>query len=172
MKQKRISIEQYNKRINKILNSPKQVHEKLIDAINVCETVGLTKDKTEHQIQSEFFYFLKLNEHRDKRLQWIHAIPNGGKRSIGVAVKMKREGVKRGVADVFVPIPTFTQAKNDFNFVAGFYIEFKTQKGVRSPEQKAFEQHCIENRYKYEVHRSASDAMMSLGKYLSARFYF
>ena len=31
------------------------------------------------------------------------AIPNGGKRAISVAKKLKAEGVKRGVPDLFIP---------------------------------------------------------------------
>ncbi len=54
----------------------------------------------------------------------IFAIPNGGKRGIKTAVKLKAEGVKRGVPDLFIP---------EWNL----WIEMKKVKGgSTSKEQK------------------------------------
>lgn len=54
----------------------------------------------------------------------IFAIPNGGWRSKATAIKLKVEGVSRGVPDLFVP-------------QFGLWIEMKRIKGGRlSPEQK------------------------------------
>lgn len=53
-------------------------------------------------------------------LLWAHHIPNGGLRNMQVAVKLKRDGVKKGVWDVFIPIP-----KSPYH---GLYIEFKDPK--------------------------------------------
>ena len=39
----------------------------------------------------------------DPRLEWIHAIPNGGLRNKATASNLKAEGVKSGVLDVFLP---------------------------------------------------------------------
>lgn len=53
-------------------------------------------------------------------LRWLHAIPNGGGRTMSVAASMKAEGVKRGVPDLCLPYP-----------VAGYhglYLELKTPK--------------------------------------------
>lgn len=67
-------------------------------------------------------------------LRWLHAIPNGGNRKPREAARLKRQGVKRGVSDIFLPL-----ARNGFH---GLYIEMKrTKKQGRStvsPEQKAF----------------------------------
>lgn len=38
-------------------------------------------------------------------LRWLHAIPNGGYRDKVTAGKLKAEGVKRGIPDVFLPLP-------------------------------------------------------------------
>ena len=55
---------------------------------------------------------------------WIFHIPNGGHRAISVAKKMKAEGVKAGVPDLYVP-------------VWKLWIEMKRKKGGRlSPDQK------------------------------------
>lgn len=57
---------------------------------------------------------------------WIFHIPNGGHRKMSVAKAMKREGVKPGVPDLFIP---------EWNL----WVEMKRQKGGRlSPDQKAW----------------------------------
>lgn len=50
----------------------------------------------------------------------LHAIPNGGDRNPHVGAKMKAEGVKRGVPDMFWPVP--------IGIYAGLYIELKIPK--------------------------------------------
>jgi VRR-NUC domain len=67
--------------------------------------------------------------HPDRRLGLIYHIPNGGKRHIGTAVKMKAAGVKAGVPDLFLPV-----AIGCFH---GLYLEMKALKGgTISKEQK------------------------------------
>jgi hypothetical protein len=59
----------------------------------------------------------------------IHSIPNGGKRSISVARKMKAEGLVSGVPDLFVPALTL-------------WIEMKrVRRGSVSKEQTVMIQH-------------------------------
>lgn len=55
----------------------------------------------------------------------IFAIPNGGKRHISTAIKMKAEGVLPGIPDLFIP-------------AWRCFVEMKKQKGGKvSPEQKS-----------------------------------
>ncbi len=92
----------------------------------------LAKD-TEHSQQTAFFCWCQQQKY-DERLKFAFAIPNGGERNVIVASRLKAEGVKQGVPDVFVPIPN--------NQYAGLWIEFKrpgteTQKaGKLSTEQE------------------------------------
>lgn len=58
----------------------------------------------------------------------IFAIPNGGKRNAKEAYFMKKSGVKSGVPDLFVPVPT-----GDY---AGLFIELKVGKNKPTENQK------------------------------------
>jgi hypothetical protein len=64
-------------------------------------------------------------------LLWFHP-PNGGKRHKGVAIKMKKAGVKPGVPDIWIitPPPNLPNRK-------GVVIELKREKGgTVSPDQE------------------------------------
>jgi hypothetical protein len=75
---------------------------------------------TEHEEQRDLVRWFRQT-YPDVR---IFAIPNGEKRSISVAGRLKAEGVSAGVPDLFVPS-------------WGLWIEMKRQKGgVLRPEQK------------------------------------
>jgi hypothetical protein len=86
---------------------------------------------------------MKINEHQEQmavinwfRLQhrqyasYLFAIPNGGVRNIGTAVKLKKEGVLAGVPDLFLMIP--------MNGYHGLWIEMKVKGGRVSDSQKQF----------------------------------
>lgn len=84
----------------------------------------------EHELQASFFARLKLAETKHPFLRFAFAVPNGGNRNVVTASFLKREGVKRGVADVCLPFP-----RNDKH---GAYIEFKAGKNKLTLEQKEF----------------------------------
>lgn len=63
-------------------------------------------------------------------LDLIHAIPNGGERNPAVASRMKAEGVRAGVPDVFFPHPG--------RYGVGLYLEFKVGRNQQSPAQREF----------------------------------
>lgn len=66
---------------------------------------------------------------------WTHC-PNGGRRTIGVARKLKAAGTKRGVPDVLIFSPP---PKQPAGGAVGVAIELKRAKGGRvSPDQKRF----------------------------------
>lgn len=66
-------------------------------------------------------------------LRRAHAIANGGQRDKITAGKLKAEGVKPGVPDIFLPIPTFDGVppfdfKTDRLLYCGLYVEMKRPK--------------------------------------------
>ncbi len=84
---------------------------------------------TEHQIQSAFIEWVRLAEKQDERLQLLFAVPNGGKRNLITAVKLKKEGVKPGIPDIMFPLKT-----EAFN---GLSIEFKKPKTGRKTKEQS-----------------------------------
>jgi len=79
--------------------------------------------KTSHSEHSEQVGF--VNWFREKYPKvLIFAIPNGEKRAISVAVRLKSEGVTRGIPDLYIPS-------------CNLWVEMKRVKGGRiSPDQK------------------------------------
>ena len=89
----------------------------------------------------------------------LYAIPNGGNRNVITASIMKREGVMRGVADLFL-----MHASNGYH---GLHIEIKTPKGKQSPEQKAFEYSALIEGYEYKIARSLDEFIAIVKNYLA-----
>ena len=121
---------------------------------------------TEHQIQSEYFKILTWNESKYPELKYIFAIPNGGKRSIGVAVKMKRERVRRGVPDIFIPIP---KMDNLLCIISGKWLETKTDIGKQSKEQKEYQKFLLDKGYNYALCRSVDELLDETENYLQIK---
>ena len=84
---------------------------------------------TEHDHQVALFQWAAAkSKHEIPELKLMFAIPNGGHRHIGVAKKLKAEGVKAGVPDIFLPVARFGYH--------GLFIELKTEDGRIQDNQK------------------------------------
>lgn len=96
--------------------------------------------KTESQEQIDFIQWCKRNQETYPELKKIFAIPNGGHRHIATASRLKLEGVKPGVPDLFLSV-----ARRGFH---GLYIEMKRIKGGSvSKEQKQWKIWLTEEEY-------------------------
>jgi hypothetical protein len=97
-------------------------------------------------------------------LRWMHAIPNGGLRDPITAAKMKAEGVKKGICDVFLPYP----CGDDYgNFHSGLYVEMKKEIGGKtSPKQEEFIEYAISVGYTVRIARGWREAANAIQMYL------
>lgn len=86
---------------------------------------------TEHQIQTTFFEEARLRARSSNAWGMLYAIPNGGHRAKKTAAMLRAEGVRSGVPDVHLPVPS--------GAFHGLYLEFKRERtGRLSPEQRAW----------------------------------
>lgn len=116
----------------------------------------------ESEIQQQFFSIVHLRSGTMPQLSYVHAIPNGGKRSIKTAVTMKREGQLSGVWDVFAPIPS--------NGFSGLYMECKTEKGKLTDNQKWFRE-GLEDNYAFSIFRTPAEGYELLMAYIEKGFH-
>lgn len=116
---------------------------------------------SEHDEQVKVFDVLRLNEAQYPQLAFIYAIPNGGARHPAVAGKLKAEGVKRGVSDVCVPIPSLNKH--------GAYFEMKFGKNKLSPEQLKFADFIKSQGYYYETVWGSDEMLTGIEFYLGIK---
>ena len=84
--------------------------------------------KSESHIQQNWFNWLHYLSGLDQDItDLIYAVPNGGYRNPKEAIALKAEGVKPGIPDVNIDIPS--------PCYHGMRIEFKRPGGVLSPSQ-------------------------------------
>ena len=92
--------------------------------------------------------------------QLLFAIPNGGQRNIITAKRMKDEGVRSGIPDLFLAVP-----RGNFH---GLFIEMKKPRGgVISDNQKACMEMLSNNDYCVTVCHGFLDAQEAIKGYLS-----
>lgn len=116
---------------------------------------------TEHQIQASFVEWCDLNPLRLPNLDLIYAQPNGGKRDKGTAIKLKKEGVKSGVPDMFLPVPIYP--------LHGLYLEFKSLKGKLRKQQYTYLKRLHDQGYRVRMPRSLEEAIQNVTNYYGLR---
>lgn len=113
---------------------------------------------SEHDEQVAVFRWAALHSSRWPCLERLFAIPNGGKRGAVTAMKLKAEGVKAGVPDIFLPWPT--------GGWCGLWIEIKV--GSNKPTENQRE--CLAwlglNGYQTATCWGADEAIRVIEKYL------
>lgn len=110
------------------------------------------RNENEHKLQVSICKWLDFTQ-----AFYYFSIPNGGARHRLVAIKLKMEGVKAGVADMF----WMTSNKN----WKGLFVEVKIDKGTQQPNQKAFEAIAKGHGYYYAVVRSIDDCIDLITKF-------
>jgi len=129
----------------------------------------------EHDAQVEVFEWAKVMSMKHPELELLHATPNGAfyggdKGRWSRAKKMRDEGVKSGVPDIFLPVPmAYTDKTTGLanSMVAGLWIEMKAEEGKVSPEQEWWISKLEEYGYTVMVCYSADEAIKVIIDYLS-----
>lgn len=114
---------------------------------------------TEHDEQVALFREMHLRGCTDQRWRQAFAIPNGGLRSKKTAARLKAEGVKAGVPDIFLPVSV--------GIWSGLFIEMKRTKGGRlTDEQRDFIDR-LDPHFIVVVAHGAQEAIEKIQDYLS-----
>lgn len=111
--------------------------------------------------QQQLFQWASWLQPRHPELALMYHIPNEGKRSRATGGRMCAEGLKAGVPDICLPVPS-----GEYH---GLYIEMKRIGGRPSKPQKQWIQHLNEQGYHAAVCFGFEDAAGLIMKYLGLK---
>lgn len=107
--------------------------------------------------QQALFEFFAYAQSRIPELQYAFHVPNGGQRNARVGLQLKREGVKRGVPDIIIPVPRQSYV--------GMVIELKFGKNKLSTEQQDWLSFFAQQHWHCIVAYSWQDAALHVVRY-------
>ena len=107
--------------------------------------------------QAKVVAWARANENNYPYLWLLHCSLNGVKLSKAQAGKALKQGMKKGVPDLFLPVK-----QGGFS---GLYIEMKSAKGRVSVEQSRYLKCAAENGYSVVVCYSANEAIKRIEDY-------
>lgn len=114
---------------------------------------------TEAEEQTTLFQWVKAVKGKIPELELLFHIANEGKRSYANGAAMKQAGLRRGVPDLFLPVP-----REDKH---GLFIELKRTKGSRvSADQLAWIDSLRQQNYQAEICYGWLEAVKAIEQYL------
>lgn len=114
--------------------------------------------RSEATEQIAVIQWCEINKFMYPELKLIFHVPNGGTRNKIEAANLKRQGVKSGVPDLFLPV-----ARHDYN---GLFIEMKYGKNKTTENQKIWIEELQGQGYLCQVCNGAEEAVEVLKKYM------
>ena len=141
---------------------------------------GKKKGSPEHDEQVKVFEWAEIASLKFPALKMLLAIPNGAFYGghWSVANKMKAEGVKKGVPDIFLPVKKIDvglevvvndELSEQFGKVwCGLWIEMKAGKNKPSEQQKWWLEQLEKQGYVTRVCYSAEEAIDEIAEYLNS----
>ena len=131
----------------------------------------------EHVEQALFVKWASMQSNKHPELKMLFAIPNGGHRHVAVAKKLKEEGVKSGVPDLFLAVPSLVNLeipardRSHSSFVPvintpGLFIEMKVGKNKLTKNQEWWIGNLQGQGYRCEVCYSFEEARNVICDYL------
>jgi len=116
----------------------------------------------EHLEQCALMRWAEYQAKARPELALLFAIPNGGARHPAVASKLKAEGVKAGVPDLFLPVPRIWRGMA-FN---GLFVEMKAGRNKPTVEQLWWHTQLVYQGYRVGVCWSWEAAKDLIEEYL------
>lgn len=114
---------------------------------------------TEADEQKALMQWAKWQEGRYPELKLLYHCPNGGTRNKLEAANLKRQGVKAGVPDLFLPVPRSPKH--------GLFIEMKVGRNKCTDNQKKWIRNLLEQGYEVKVCYSCEEAIQVIKRYLN-----
>lgn len=114
---------------------------------------------TEADEQKALMQWAKWQEGRYPELKLLYHCPNGGTRNKLEAANLKRQGVKAGVPDLFLPV-----SRNNKH---GLFLEMKVGRNKCTENQKKWIRNLLEQGYEVKVCYSCEEAIQIIKKYLN-----
>ncbi|MBA3645320.1 MAG: VRR-NUC domain-containing protein [Gemmatimonadaceae bacterium] len=117
--------------------------------------------RSEHAEQSFLFQRLELEAGKYPELRLAFAVPNGSNKSMAMAAKFKKEGLKSGVPDIVLPVPRYP--------FHGLFVEMKRSDAVPSdlsPAQRDWLAALEDQGYAVEVCCSDEEALEMILRYI------
>ena len=117
--------------------------------------------RSEHELQKACvrWFGYQYPEYKDLLI----AIPNGGKRHLTTAKKLKAEGAKAGVPDLLFALPNHP--------FASLWVEMKTEKGRLSEKQKHYIERLQKVGFMVKVCRSFEEFQREITDYINAQYF-
>ena len=114
--------------------------------------------EAQHQEQVIIWCDHEAPTHLRRKTRQILHIPNGGHRNKAVAAQLKAQGTRKGIPDLFVPIPAGHEH--------GLWIELKKIGGRPSAEQLAHLAELRANGYRAVIAVGWREAVVIITEYL------
>lgn len=115
--------------------------------------------RSEASEQITLMQWCNVNRCKYPELGLIFHIPNGGRRNKLEAAKLKREGVRAGVPDLFLPV-----ARNGYN---GLFIELKFGSNKATAKQREWITELNKQGYYAVVCNGFEEAKSVIEKYIA-----
>lgn len=125
----------------------------------MCARGGRSMKQPEHQHQTALFRWAGYQTRRRPELSLMFAIPNGGRRDAVTGARLKAEGVKPGVPDIFLPV-----ARQEWH---GLFIELKAGRNKLTQAQTAWHAHLSQQGYRVAVCYGYEAAIEVIEEYLA-----
>ena len=118
----------------------------------------MNRKRSEATEQERVVNYCRYNEMRYPELKLLHHIPNGGRRDKKEAARLKAQGVKAGVPDLFLPV-----SRGGYH---GLFIELKHGKNKPTEKQTEWLKSLNEQGYAVAVCYGCEEASEKILKYL------